>query len=366
MNQEARNKLVKARIAMIRQQPFFGELAMHLKLVEDNTLNPPTAAVDGRNLFYHPDWVMNNDHEIVMSMVAHEVGHCIFQHIGRRQGREPRRWNQAGDYVINAVLKDSGFTVGDGWLYDPIYTNMSTDAVYQALPPVPPGSGGGAFDNIMDAPQHGTDVGTNESNWGVAAIQAANNAESCGKLPGSLKRFVEEITQGKVDWRSVMRRFITETSKDDYSYTRVNRRFASLGIYLPGLYSESMGKVVAGIDTSGSISNEMLMEFGSEITAIVEQMMPSSLINIYCDVAIAHIDEFERYDTLSFTMHGGGGTDFRPPFDHIEREGIEPKCMVYLTDGYGPFPEDPPPYPVLWLMTTDVIPPWGEVVRIDG
>jgi predicted metal-dependent peptidase len=366
MNQEARTKLIKARIAMIMRQPFFGELAMHLKLTEDDTLDPPTAAVDGRNLFYHPQWVLDNPHEVVMAMVAHEVGHCIFQHIGRRNGREPQRWNYAGDYVINAVLQDSGFTLGDGWLYSPVYAGMSTDAVYQALPPMPPGTGKGAFDKILDAPAQGTDIAASDADWGVAAVQAANNAESRGNLPASLKRFVEEITEGKVDWRDVMRRFMTETSKDDYSYARLNRRFVSLGIYLPGLYSETMGAVVAGIDTSGSISKEQLMEFGSEITAIVDQMLPSKLVNIYCDAAIAHIDEFERYDVLSFDMHGGGGTDFRPPFKYVEDNDIEPKCMVYLTDGCGPFPAHAPPYPVLWLMTTDVVPPWGEVVRIDG
>ena len=95
------------------------------------------------------------------------------------------------------------------------------------------------------------------------------------------------------------------------------------------------------------------------------QAQPESLTNIYCDAAIAHIDVFEKHDTPTFEMHGGGGTDFRPPFEHVAAEDLAPKCLVYLTDGYGPFPKDPPPYPVLWLMITDVVPPWGEVVRID-
>ena len=154
MNQEARTKLVKARIAMIMQQPFFGTLALRLRLVENDKLNPPTLAVDGKTMYYHPQWVLDNDHDVCMSGVAHEVGHCVFQHIGRRNGREPRRWNHAGDYVINAVLKDSGFTVPPTWLHSPTFAGMSTDQVYQALPPDPPGD---AFDGIADAPPADTD-----------------------------------------------------------------------------------------------------------------------------------------------------------------------------------------------------------------
>lgn len=362
MNQEARTKLVKARIAMIMQQPFFGTLALRLRLVENDKLNPPTLAVDGKTMYYHPQWVLDNDHDVCMSGVAHEVGHCVFQHIGRRNGREPRRWNHAGDYVINAVLKDSGFTVPPTWLHSPTFAGMSTDQVYQALPPDPPGD---AFDGIADAPPADTDPQINADDWQIAAVQAANVAAAAGNLPGSLKRFVDEIVNGKVDWRAVLRRFVTDDARDDYSYRRVNRKYAALGIFLPGLYSEAMGAMVSVIDTSGSISDEILAEFGGEISAIHATMQPSSLVNIYCDADVNHVDTFDRYDTPKFEGHGGGGTDFRPPFRWIEEKQIEPKCLIYLTDGYGPFPAEPPPYPVLWVMTTDVQPPWGEVVRIE-
>lgn len=365
MNQEARTKIMRARISMIMKQPFFGQLALRLKLVEDDKINPPTAATNGMQLIYHPQWVLDNDHDTVVSMVAHEVGHCIFQHIGRRSAREPRRWNQAGDYVINAVLKDSGFVVPDTWLYDPIYAGLSADQVYQALPPSPGGSGD-PFDDILNELADGVDPETNAQDWEIAAVQAATAAEAQGKLPGSLKRFVNEITQGKVDWRAVLRRFMTDSARDDYSYARLNRRFASLGIYLPGLYSEAMGEICAVIDTSGSISDEILSEFGAEIADIRSATRPTMTRLIYCDADVNHVDEFDQSDDFKVTPHGGGGTDFRPPFRWLQERDFEPRVLVYLTDGYGPFPAEPPNYPVLWLMTTDVIPPWGEVVRIEA
>lgn len=362
MNEDAKIKLIRARIAMIVKQPFFGTLALRLKLIEDATLQPPTAAVDGKNLYYHPDWVLENDDAIVQSMVAHEVGHCIFEHIGRRQGRDGTRWNHAGDYVINQILKDSGFTVPPGWLCNPIYANLSTDQVYNALPPDPPGS---AFDSIRDSMPADADPAMVADDWGIAAVQAATIASQHGTIPDSLKRFVNEIVQPKADWRSVLRRFMTEQSKEDYSYSRLNRKFASIGIYLPGLYSERMGAMATAIDTSGSISGPILNAFGAEISEIKNQLRPSMLHVIYCDAAVNHVDEYEEFDDPTYVGHGGGGTDFRPPFAYLEEKAVVPQCFVYLTDGYGPFPKHPPEYPVLWLMTTDVIPPFGEVVRIE-
>lgn len=374
INQEAFTKLVKARIAMIMQQPFFGQLALNLRLVERTDLNPPTLATDGKHFYYHPDWVLENPHDVVMSGVAHEVGHCIFEHIGRRNGRSPRRWNQAGDFVINDVLKDCGFTVPNTWLHSPVYKGMSTDTVYTMLPEDDGNGGGGpggggageAFDSISDAPADGSiDPAELEAEWKIATSQAATNAEKAGKLPASMKRFVDEMLAGKADWRAVLRRFATEVAKEDFSWQRFNRKMVGQGIYLPALYSEAMGEMIHIIDTSGSISDSVLKAFGAEISSIRDQMQPSLTRVIYCDAEVNHVDEFERYDVFKVEGHGGGGTDFRPPFKWIEERGAEPKCVCYLTDGYGPFPDTAPAYPVLWLMTTDVVPPWGEVVRIE-
>lgn len=365
MNQEAFTKITRARIGMIMRQPFFGTLAVRLVLQEDATLDPPTLAVDGKTMFYHPQWVLDNDLDIVMTGTAHEVGHCVLDHIGRINGREPMRWNQAGDYVVNYILQDCGFTPIPGWLYSASFANQTTDEVYQQLPPVPPGKSSGAFDKHFQKLPEGVDPAMNTDDWGVASIQAANAAKSVGELPGSLKRFIDEMTRVKADWRAVMRRFFTERARDDYSYARVNRKFASLGIFLPGLYSENMGEIVGTIDTSGSISQEIFSAFIAELDELRNQLHPPVTHIIQCDSAINKVDRFEEYDDFKVEAFGGGGTDFRPPFEYIRTHNIEPRAFVYLTDGYGPFPKKAPEYPVLWLMTTDMKPPWGEVVRIE-
>jgi predicted metal-dependent peptidase len=368
MNKDIALKLSAARTALLIDAPFFGELCLRLRLVERPDLPPPsTFAVDGRNIFYNPAFVDKISSNEVKFVLAHEVMHCVYEHMSRRGDRNPKKWNIAGDYSINGVLIQSGFTMPKGGLYEPAFDGKSADEIYSLLPDPPPDGGGGSGPGPLDQVMDGTE-GEAESiatEWKIATIQAANSAKMAGKLPESLKRLVDELITPKVDWRDQLRRFITEKSRDDYTWMRPNRRYAAMNLFLPSLYSETMGRLVVAIDTSGSISDDILQAFGSEIKAAHIASRPSELINIYCDARVNHVDTFGPSEELHFDMHGGGSTDFNPPFGHVDEHNLKPACFIYLTDGYGPFPPSPPDYPVLWVMTTDVTPPWGEVIRIQ-
>ena len=367
MNTEITQKLIRARTQLLLDYPFFGELALRLRLKEEP--GTPTMAVDGRNIFYNPAFVEGLSIGLTRAIIAHEVMHCVFDHIGRRGDRNPKKWNHAGDYAINQMLTESGFDFEGTGLLNSAYAGMTTDQIYALLPEgvgddsAPgPGEPGGSLDDCMDGDASSNEVSATD--WKIATIQAANSAKSMGKLPSSLGRFIEELTSPKVDWRDMLRRFITEISKDDYSWMRPNRRFMSQDLYLPSLYSETMGKIVVAIDTSGSIDQATLNAFGSEIKAIVQSTRPSKTTVIYCDAAVNHVDEFGPNDELHFEIHGGGGTDFCPPFAYVDEHSITPVCFVYLTDMYGRFP-DAPDYPVMWCATSDVIGPFGETIRIE-
>ena len=363
MNSE---RMTRARTALVLDAPFYGQLALRLAMKADESCK--TLSVDGKTIRYNPEFVETLDDELLKSAIGHEVLHCVFNHINRRGDRTPRRWNMAGDFVINAVLKDSGFRIGDGWLYDPLFAPMSSDEVYSHLPPDEDGDGGsgagqpgGPLDEMVEG--ESSDIEGDEVDWKVAAVQAANAAKEFGKLPGSLERFVESITSPQVNWRDTLRQFVNEIAKDDYSWARPNRRFLSQGIFLPGLWSENMGEFVAVVDTSGSITQEMLNKFGGEIKAIVDTTRPTRTHVIYCDAGVNHVDTFEQNEVLKFEMHGGGGTDFRPPFNYVTEKGITPVCLVYLTDLEGPT-GDAPDYPVMWACTTKNIGPWGSTIYL--
>jgi len=202
--------------------------------------------------------------------------------------------------------------------------------------------------------------------WKVAVAQAAQAAKAAGRLPGGLERFAGEILAPKVDWRDVLRRFVDRCAHNDYSWSPPNRRFIHLGLYLPSLRSEELPPVVLAVDTSGSIQEEQIRQFAGEMSDILAAYHTSAKI-IYCDAGIAGTEEVSWQD-LPLDLHpkGGGGTDFRPPFELVAREGLEPSCLVYLTDMMcGSFPA-PPDYPVLWAQIGSYRnpPPFGEVVHL--
>lgn len=239
---------------------------------------------------------------------------------------------------------------------------------------MPDQGGGHGMDSVMPAPTDDSGgVGDGKplsaesiaEGWKIAAVQAANAARAQGKLPGSLQRFVDQLIQSKSDWRQRLRQFFLQDARNDYSWARVNKRYASLGFYLPGLYSQELGTVVIVTDDSGSIGDRILQAFGGEIEDIRECGRPERTIVLSCDAAINHVDDLSMDDPFQLKCHGGGGTDFRPPFKWLEEQGIEPACLVYLTDLYGPFPDKPPPYPVLWCSINNQKAPWGETLKVE-
>lgn len=361
-NAQAARKLTAARSKLIMGQPFFGMLALRLALVERS--NIPTLAVDGESVFYNPQFVLSLSDQLCQSAMAHEVMHCVLAHISRRGSRDPRRWNYAIDYAANLVLKDSGFEISNDWLLDNKYRNMTAEQIYPLLPEKLGGAGGqGPLDEVMEGIPGSAE--TDAIEWKVATLQAAAAAKAQGKLPASLNRFVEDVTKPQVDWRAQLWQFVTQVSKDDYAWSRPNRRYLSAGLSLPSLYSESMGPLVVGIDTSGSITKEILSAMGAEVRAIAQAVRPSEIHVVYCDTKVNHVDVFTPYDDMQFKPHGGRGTAFEPVFDYVIKKNLRPECLVYLTDLYGDHSFTPPDYPTLWCCTTDQVASFGDTIRIE-
>ena len=370
MNTKAADAFSKARSDLLLDHFFFGRLAMFLAPKQDTSM--PTLAVDGKNIFYNPEFFLNLRPDLRKSAVAHEVMHCVLEHTTRRKGRSPRRWNMAADFAINPMLKDSGMTLGQEWLFNPAYFGMSSEEIYNLLPEDSgagdnPGAGGGKGDplcDVRDAPTNGSDaeLTSNKQEWAINVAQAAYEAKQRGTLPACIERFVDDAGTNKVPWREVLHRFLDMSAKNDYSWSRPNRMFAAAGVYLPSLHSEAMGPIDVVIDTSGSIGQDQLDAFGAEIIAISQLLKPERVRVIYADADVNHVDVFEGGEGLAFKAYGGGGTDFRPAIAYAADE--PPVALVYLTDMYGAFPEHAD-FPVLWCATTDVTAPMGETVRME-
>ena len=330
-------------------------------------------------LGYNPKWFEKLSSQQQVGFIAHEIMHIVYMHIFRREQRHPKKWNVAADYVINYnLVHDCRMVLPDGALIDEQYKGMTTEHVYNLLPemededgnsipwddlPEDFGNSGAVRDGV---PSNGSST-KEQQKWTIDINQAYEAAKMAGKLPGGLSKVIDEIVKPKVNWKAVLTKFLTSTAKNDYSWVKPNRRFLGQDMYLPSLYSERLESIVVAVDTSGSITDEELQIFASETSAILASMDPEKIEFLQCDTAINQHDTYTRESLpLKVEFKGRGGTDFAPVWEYIEENHLNPKACIYLTDLYPCDWGEQPPYPVLWISTTDVDNvPFGEVTRIQ-
>ena len=368
----------KARSDLIYTQPFFGILALRLKLVSTDQVD--VMGTNGAAIFYNPSAVRALPQPMVLGIIAHEVLHCAFQHMFRRRHRNLDRWNRAADYVINDILLKEAFSLPKERLFNSKYNGMSAEEVYEKLPPKPPdngagGSGSGWNFGASTDPALPDPTGQTQSasaaqalskDWEIATKQAANSAKSQGKLPGNLESLIEELLQPQIPWREQLWRFFQKRKPDRITWNRPNRRLIAQGIYLPSKKYVPTGDIVIANDTSCSVSEEELKIYGSEVSEIHKTLRPEKMWILDIDTHIHHVQELTKYDKVKLNYYGRGGTSFYPLFQWIKDNNIHPDAVVYLTDGYAQFPKEKPNYPVLWAITNHQIkPPWGEHLILE-
>ena len=354
-------RIIKARTALVLEHPFFGNIALNLPFFFDDKI--PTAATNGKRIKYNPRFVESLDDEEVKFVVAHECGHPMLEHNFRRSERSPRRWNQAGDYVINQLLTDESIgKMPEGCLLnDALYQagNGVTDAIYNLLPE---DNGEDPLDDCEDGDGNPADQAQQAAEWKVKVAQAAQAAKMMGKMSAGLERLVGEILKPKVDWRDVLRKFLEKCKSDQRTWSKFNRRFLAQGIYLPSVSGESLGEIAFAVDCSGSITQEVIDQFAAEILSAKEDGNPTKIHVVYFDSEVSHYESYGRDDDLDIKPHGGGGTAFSPVFAYFAEHDINPVACVFLTDLCCSDFGDQPDYPVLWVSTDEGTAPFGEVV----
>ena len=195
---------------------------------------------------------------------------------------------------------------------------------------------------------------------------AAQNALQSGKLEGDMARMVDFLLQPKLPWRMLLARYMSMTARDDYSYSRPSTRRGDPAVY-PSMRSSETNVVVV-IDTSGSISEDEIQEFISEIDAIKSQVRARiTLLSCDSDLNYGCPWYFEPWDpfAMDIEIRGGGGTNFRPAFDWVDAQDRMPDLLMYFTDAEGVFPEAEPMYPVLWLVKGKESVPFGQRIQLN-
>ena len=358
-------RLAKAKTNLILEHPFVGTVALSMPFELDENIK--TAATNGKRVAFNPEFINELTDDELKFLVAHECMHPMLEHNFRRGDRQPRRWNQAADYVINKLLVDEG--IGRmpkmGLHNDAIYRagNGTSDGIYNILPE--DSEGDDPLDDCEDGDGSPAEQAQQQAEWKVKVAQAAQAAKMMGKMSANMSRLVDEVLTPKVDWREVMQRFLVKCKNDDRSFSRFNRRFIPQGLYLPSVSGDVMGEVCFAVDCSGSIDQHTVNQFASEIRNVKDDLAPTRIHVLYFDSEVSHVESYGPDDALDIKPHGGGGTDFAPVFEKINELGIEPVAIVFLTDlccnSFG----EPPACPVLWVSTDEgMTAPFGEVVEM--
>jgi hypothetical protein len=206
----------------------------------------------------------------------------------------------------------------------------------------------------------------NEQQWANTIAAAIASGELRGDMPDSLVRLFKGRLEPKAKWEDVYFAAVTRrVGNDRYSWEQLNPELIWRGIGAPGRMSFGCNLLVVAADSSGSITQQTLDVFLSESRGILESIKPRRVIFVQCDAMIHEWTEIDDIDDLRGEIKGGGGTAFEPVFDRIEKEGIEPDLLVYLTDMEGSFPRQAPNYPVVWgSILPNKTAPFGEIVYI--
>ena len=378
----SREKLITARIGLLLRAPFFGNLATRLIITNADSWCS-TAATEGRHFYYNSEFIAKLSVKETEFLFGHEVLHVVYDHMGRRGDRDPQLWNIADDYCVNSDLIEQ--RIGEkitkvGILYNQKYTGWGAEEVYddlyknadkidvkklaqQLLDEHVDGEGDdeGEGDGDGDKPGNGRPKLTKEEKKAIRdeikeAVLAAANAAGAGNVPGNVKRMIKDLTAPVVNWRELLQQQIQSIIKSDYTWARPSRRGWHMDAVMPGMKPQTTIDVCVAIDTSGSISNEDLKLFLSEVKGIMETYEDYRIHILTWDTEVYNPQQFNSDDGTDITEYepgGGGGTDPHCVWTWLKDNDVQPKKLIVFTDYcfYGWSPEEVSDYcDTVWII----------------
>ena len=378
----SKEKLITARVGLLLKAPFFGNLATRLTLLNADAWCS-TAATDGRHFYYNSEFIARLSLRETEFLFGHEVLHVVYDHMGRRDDREPRLWNIADDYCVNADLiqhkigdkitkvpilynsKYQGMSAEE--VYDDLYKNADKIDIQKLMKEV--------LDEHLDGDEDegdGDGNGNKEGNNGrprltkeekkqirdeiKEAVIAAAEAAGAGNVPGNIKRMIKDLTAPVVNWRELLQQQIQSIIKNDFTFSRPGRRSWHMDAILPGMKNAQTIDVCVAIDTSGSITSDDLKIFLSEVKGIMDMYDDYKVHIITWDTEVYNPADYSpdtAEDISSYEPGGGGGTDPHCVWEYLKQNEIEPKKLIMFTDFcfFGWSPEQVQDYcDTIWII----------------
>lgn len=401
------------RFKLLRKYPFFGSLIHRVPLKRVALgAKEPVAKTNGKEIVFNSDKYNDLLIDEQLFIFGHEIFHVGFMHPIRMHGiaktpQDKLIANLAGDFLINALLKDMGMTVPAGAaIHDALtpdkYSILELYALLKKLlppdqggkgekpnkndPKLAPATGKGFSPDVEDPHGMGEEEGggngegeeeeisaskLDEAEQEMQGImeQAANLAKMAGRGSPMLDRMIEKWKSTKIPWEVLLQDWMEKKTKEIISWSKPHRRTHTLGIYLPSRGGYKMGHMGVAIDLSGSIGAREIGIFTSQLQYLFERCRPEKITVITFDDGVRDVMEFEEMpSSKELRLRGGGGTDFRPVFqkftDIYNNDPENFEGIIFMTDMMGPFPTKEPPFPTVFLNTYGQSkgPGWGTVI----
>lgn len=362
MENQIEQRISRVKSSLIIEQPYFGSIASTLKAVQNDDIK--TFLSTSKNFEYNDDYVNSLSDEELSFVLTNSAMHQAFLHESRINSRMKWLWVLATDYAINCLLVNNGLELPEDVNYDERFDDMSAEAIYSTL------------ENEIDDDKHtpeqvsqikfeNQEVQELEQDESIQDMheQVLNKSKLQGDLPLGIEILVPKLYSGKISWEDELYNVIEQSIKFDYQLLPPNKRYISQGIALPSL-SGSKAKVVIAIDSSGSIDGNLLSKFLSEVESIM-----NSFSNYEIDLLVADTKVHEHHilypgDELSYTLKGGGGTNFENTFMYIDENIDDVNLLLYFTDGFGKFPEEESYFETVWVLSDNLEVPFGRTIYL--
>lgn len=374
---------------------------------------------DGETLFYHPETVVRDYLErkdAIAAQIMHITAHGLLGHIPRRQGQNPQLFDAVADAKAASFVKRLPAALTPCWkketrehveALDPLTleaaylapeTREEAEELVRRSQPLR------LDDHGAWTPPPGKQKGSGAGDlWGAAARQVATALVQSGKgtqygnLAGELCEEFRDVEESGVSYKEFLRRFCSLRERQEVDPDSINAIWYRVGMDLTGdapfIEPEELREdapaldLAVALDTSGSCCGEVMHGFLEELLAILRDAGGPrvELTLIQCDAEIQKVQTLSGEDTAdgllqAFSVMGYGGTDFRPVFDYVNAQREDPdgknfRGLLYLSDGFGEFPDQAPDYPVAFLFPKGEgawdpdwfeLPKWVTQVRITG
>lgn len=351
-HQEYKNAMSVAKIQLMSKPniAFFANLLLNISVTPNTEIE--TARTNGLVIQFNPDFFLGLSKEDRLFVLMHEVLHIALMHPLRAVGKKQKLWMVACDHVVNLILESYGMQFSNQHLADKRFKGMTAEKVYRLLyeednedePDMDDQEAPSSEEQQQQMEQEVQDTLVK------ASVQTEMNGQSKDGIPGELQKMFDELNNPVIPWTILLQRFLQETAKNEYVFTRPNRRYFPQ-FYLPSLQGEGLSRIDFVVDTSGSIGNKEFTAFLTEVDQVLKQYKPEKIGFSQFDHQYRGTEIIDKFtDITSVKMKGGGGTDISSTMKYLAEEVKDTKAIVVFTDGYLETNVIQPSVPVLWAV----------------